>query len=313
MWRHKWYTARLSFQPLSPVVSKLFQARLYDDPVDDLDTLAMHAQDQPEKVALIAGERNLTFAAYDEQANRAANVLRSLGVDHGDQVATMSYNSIEGAIAAQGGQRLGSIGVPISYRLRGAEVAYILKDSGARVVFAGEDFVTVVEEARALVEGEREYVALAGAAPDGWHDFAKLLAEAEPSPFQSRRRPGLPPSMIYTSGTTGNPKGAYRKSGVDLLAVMRILAAFEITGSDVYLLAGPGYHSAPLLFGALAGAVGGTTVIERKFDAEEALALIDRHRCTLTVMAPTLLQRILDLPDEVRRRYDVGSMRALIM
>jgi len=281
--------------------------------VDDLDTLAMHARDQPQKVALIAGERKLEFAAYDQQANRAAGVLKRLGVEPGDRVATMSYNSIEGAIASQGGQRLGSIGVPISYRLGAAEVAYIVNDSGARVVLAGEEFVPIVEEARALVEGERQYVALAGDPPDGWRAFSELMAEADPSPFQSRRPPGLPPSMIYTSGTTGNPKGAYRKNGVDLLAVMRILAAFEITGSDVYLLAGPGYHSAPLLFGALTGAVGGTTVIERKFDAEEALALIDRHHCTLTVMAPTLLQRIMDLPDQVRRGYDVGSMRALIM
>ena len=94
---------------------------------------------------------------------------------------------------------------------------------------------------------------------------------------------------------------------------MRILAAFEITGSDVYLLAGPGYHSAPLLFGALTAAVGGTTVIEKKFDAEESLRLIERYRCTITVMAPTLLQRIVDLPEEIRARYDVSSMRALIM
>ena len=276
--------------------------------------LAMHARNQPDKVALIAGERRLTFAEYDEQANRATNALAALGVEPGDRVAAMSFNSIEGHIAAQGGQRLGSIGVPISYRLTAPEVAYILEDSGARVVLAGEEFIPIVEEARSKAGGAREYIALTGtAAPKGWRRFDELLAEAAGTPVESRRGPGLPPSMIYTSGTTGNPKGAYRKNGIDLAAVMRLLSAFEITDSDIYLLAGPGYHSAPLLFSALSSAVGGTTVIEKKFDAEEALQLIDRHRCTLTVMAPTLLQRIMDLPGEVRARYDVSSMRALIM
>jgi acyl-CoA synthetase (AMP-forming)/AMP-acid ligase II len=285
------------------------------DFVEELDTLAMHARGQPDKVALIAGERRITFAEYDQLVNRAGHLLADLGVQPGDRVASMAYNSIEGAIAAQGGQRLGSIGVPISYRLNAAEVAYIIADSGAGVVLAGEEFIPVVDEARAEVKdgSERRYLALSGAAPQGWLDFTKLLAEADRSPVHSLRGPGLPPSMIYTSGTTGSPKGAYRKNGIDLVAVMRILAAFEITGSDVYLLAGPGYHSAPLLFGALTSAVGGTTVIEKKFDAEEALGLIDRHRCTLTVMAPTLLQRIMDLPGDVRGRYDVSSIRALIM
>src|SRR5207248_8588845 len=127
----------------------------------------MHASGQPAKVALVAGERSLTFAEYDEQANRAARLLARLGVEPGDRVATMSYNSIEGAIASQGGQRLGSIGVPISYRLRGAEVAYIVNDSGARVVLAGEESVPIVEEARPLAEGERQDVALAADPPDG--------------------------------------------------------------------------------------------------------------------------------------------------
>src|SRR5438270_7207272 len=170
----------------------------------------MYALSQPDKPALVEGDRSLSYGELNELANRAANLLSGLGVGPGDRVATMAYNSIAGYIASAGGQKLGSIGVPISYRLRGAEVAFILNDSGARAVLAGEEFVPVVEEARGAVDGELAYVALAGAPASGWLDFGRLLREAGAHPVDSRRGPGLPPSMIYTSGTTGNPKGAYR-------------------------------------------------------------------------------------------------------
>jgi acyl-CoA synthetase (AMP-forming)/AMP-acid ligase II len=225
----------------------------------------------------------------------------------------MSYNSVEGSIAAAGNQKLGAVGVPISYRLRPPEIAFIVNDSGAKAVLAGTDFVAAVEAARNSFDHDVACIALRGPARDGWLDFSARLETADPSPVESRRGAGLPPSMLYTSGTTGNPKGAYRSGGIDVEMVMRVLAAFEITASDVYLLAGPGYHSAPLFFAALATAVGGTIVIQKKFEAEEALGLIERHRCTMTVIAPTLLQRIMDLPEAVRGRFDVSSMRALIV
>jgi acyl-CoA synthetase (AMP-forming)/AMP-acid ligase II len=94
---------------------------------------------------------------------------------------------------------------------------------------------------------------------------------------------------------------------------MNSIQMFGLSGDDVHLMAGPGYHSAVAFFSALTTAVGGTIVIMRRFDAETALALIDRHRVTTTFMAPTLLHRIIDLPEEVRRRYDVSSMRAVIL
>jgi acyl-coenzyme A synthetase/AMP-(fatty) acid ligase len=119
--------------------------------------------------------------------------------------------------------------------------------------------------------------------------------------------------MVYTSGTTGRPKGAYRPQGVPLEHVMQTISMFDLRPDDVHLMAGPGYHSAVAFFSALTTACGGTIVVMPHFDAEEALALIDRHRVTTTFMAPTLLQRIMDLSEEVRGRYDVSSMRGVIL
>src|SRR5262249_58831033 len=134
------------------------------------------------------------------------------------------------------------------------------------------------------------------------------------------RGSGAPPavttmggSMLYTAGTTGKPKGALRRT-IDAASVVPRLAALNCLDPDqVHLVAGPLYHSAPGGFALYAQLVGGTIVVMRKFDPEEALRLIERHRCTTTFMAPTLVKRIVDLPAEVRTRYDVSSMRALVI
>jgi fatty-acyl-CoA synthase/long-chain acyl-CoA synthetase len=119
--------------------------------------------------------------------------------------------------------------------------------------------------------------------------------------------------MIYTSGTTGRPKGAYRPHGVPAEHVLDSIQLFGLRPDDVHLMAGPGYHSAVAFFSVLTIACGATVVIMPRFDPEEALRLIDRHRVTTTFMAPTLLHRIMDLPAETRARYDVSSMRGLIL
>jgi acyl-CoA synthetase (AMP-forming)/AMP-acid ligase II len=278
------------------------------------DLLRVHAAVQPDRTALIQGERTLSWAKRDERANRAANALGGLGVGPGDRVAVMAFNSIAGFEVSGGLGKLEAIGVPINFRLRGAELAYILNDSGARVVCAGPEFVEHLEAARPEVRGDLTFAALAGApAPEGWLAFEELLAAASVEQPEVEAVDGLGATMIYTSGTTGHPKGAYRPHGVPLQHVMQTVRMFDLRSDDVHLMAGPGYHSAVAFFSALTTACGGTIVIMPRFDAEEALALIARHRVTTTFMAPTLLHRIMDLPEAVRGRHDVSSLRALVL
>jgi acyl-CoA synthetase (AMP-forming)/AMP-acid ligase II len=119
-------------------------------------------------------------------------------------------------------------------------------------------------------------------------------------------------SMTYTAGTTGKPKGALRRA-VDPAAVLPTLQALDLAREHVHLAAGPLYHSAPGAFAAYTLILGGGVVVLPKFDPEAALAAIDRHRCTSTFMAPTLLKRIVELPAEVRARYDVSSMQVIVV
>jgi acyl-CoA synthetase (AMP-forming)/AMP-acid ligase II len=278
------------------------------------DILTIHAATHPEKLALICRDDTLTYRAYDERSNRAARALVGLGVLPGDRVAIMSYNSIEASVVSAALRKAGAVSVPVNFRLRGPELAYIVQDSGARVVCAGPEFVEHVEAARPLIEGQPALVAIGhGAPPPGWvrldEAMAGLAAEAPESVEDSTTGA----AMIYTSGTTGHPKGAYRPTGIDPASVLQVIQLFGLRNSDVHLMGGPGYHSAVGAFAAMTILCGGTIVIMPRFDAEEALALIQLHRVTTTFMAPILLQRVMDLPEEVRDGYDVSSMRAVIL
>ena len=276
------------------------------------DILALHAQDRPTKTALICDGRSVTFAELNRRANRVAHALTALGARADDRAAVMAYNSIAGFEISGGLRKAGLIGVPVNFRLRGPEVAYILNDSGAAFVLAGPDFVPVVEAARAEVSGDPQLIAIgADGPPAGWHRYERLLDTA--SEEEAAGGGMLGASMIYTSGTTGHPKGAFREQGVGLELALQSIQVFGLQPDDVHLMAGPGYHSAVGYFSLLTILLGGTVVPMPKFDAEQALRLIQELRVTTTFMAPVLVQRILDLPDEVRGRYDTSSLKALIV
>ncbi len=275
------------------------------------DIYSIHAAMRPNKLALLCGERSLTYAALNARANRAANALRSLGVQAGDRVAVMVHNSLEGFEIGAGLSKLAAMNVPVNYRLREHEVAYVVNDSGAKVVVTGPELVEVVELARTEVTDKAFYVAIGGEAPAGWLHYEELLEAASENPPVGNSASGL--TMNYTSGTTGNPKGAYRPAGVPTQDLLRIVQMFELSESDIHLLAGPVYHSAPGFFSSIQLLMGATVVVLPKFDPIEALRLIDQHRVTNTFMAPTLLQRLCDVPEESAVTFNASSLKSIIL
>src|SRR5436309_6362447 len=274
-----------------------------------VDFLRNHAESQPDKPAVICGEEAIDFGALNRRASRVANVFTSLGCREGDRVAWMSFNSIAGAEIANGLRRAGLVIVPVNYRLRGAEIAYVLNDSRARVAAAGPDHVEAMLAATPDVGGDVRFVAAAEKVPSGWLSYASLMHAASED-FETVGE-GLGASMIYTSGTTGIPKGAWRPHGVDIANVLQVISTFELTQSDVHLVCGPGYHSGVAFFSALHQVLGSTVVLLPKFDAEVALNEMARHRVTTTFMAPTLLQRLVDAQE--KRPRDTSSLRAVIL
>jgi acyl-CoA synthetase (AMP-forming)/AMP-acid ligase II len=275
-----------------------------------MDIVAIHAAKHPHRVALIEGERSLTWEEFFRTRNRLAHALAGLGIGAGQHAIVYAHNALENLLVGAALRALGAVGVPMNHRLTAEEVAYILDNSDATTVFVGDGFVPMAERVRDASR-VKHWVTL-GAERRPWvTPLADLLAHGSDAPPPAPAAMGG--SMIYTAGTTGKPKGALRRV-MDVAAALPRLAALNCLDPDqVHLVAGPLYHSAPGAFALYAQMVGGTVVVMRKFDPEDALRQIERHRCTTTFMAPTLLKRIVDLPAEVRARYDVSSMRSLVI
>jgi acyl-CoA synthetase (AMP-forming)/AMP-acid ligase II len=277
-----------------------------------MDFVATHADRQPDAVALIEGESRLTWAELLDRRNRLAFALRARGIGRGDNVIIYEHNSLDCMIVPAAVRAVGAVAAPMNHRLTTEEVAYILDNADAAAVFVGDAFLSVAEAVRPSAGKVRSWICM-GKERRPWAEALEdLVARGQPEPPAADAAEGLGGSMIYTGGTTGRPKGAIR-GAVDPQVTMRFLKALDLAEPHVHLAAGPLYHSAPGSFAMTTHMFGGTVVVMRKFDAEEALRLIHAHRCTSTFMAPTLVKRIVDLPESTRARYDVSSMRVLVV
>ncbi len=274
------------------------------------------AQQDPDYLALVTPEGDeITAGELLGHANQLVHALRAQGFETGEVVATLLPNGgemIELYLAAlQAGWYL----VPINHHLVAPEVAYILKDSGAKAFVAHERFASVATAAA-------DEVGLDAAARLGIGDipgFASYTAarDAQPTTLPEDRTIG--DVMNYTSGTTGNPKGIYRKlQGITpeqaALGLSGLLFLFGVQPQDdnVHIIGSPLYHTAVLRFGSGSLHLGHTIVLMDKWLPEEMLRLIEERRVTTSHMVPTQFHRLLALPEDVRTKYDVSSLRHMI-
>lgn len=280
-----------------------------------MDILTRYAESQPDHPAVIddppgGGVRTLSYRELNVLANRVANSLRALGVEAGDKVTTIGYNSPDHFVVRSAVEKVAGTNVPMNYRLKPPEIAYQINNSDTVAIFVGPEHIDPVQTARADCPNLRLRIAWStDAVPDGWLRIGELIADG------SAELPTLPEgatsgTMLYTAGTTGQPKGALRKGAVARGERVNI---FNLSSRTAHLVAGPLYHSAPYAFAGLNLALGGANVVMPRYDAEEALRLIDAHSVAWTFMAPTLLARIVNLPDPTKKRYDVSSMTTIIV
>jgi long-chain acyl-CoA synthetase len=274
------------------------------------------AQEDPDYLALVAPDGTEVRAGeLLGHANQLVHALRAQGVATGDVVATLLPNGAEMVEVYLAALQAGWYLVPINHHLVAPEVAYILRDSGAKVFVAHERFaaaaVAAADEVALPASGR-----LAVGAIDGFSSYG-TARDAQPTTLPDDRTVG--DVMNYTSGTTGNPKGIFRRLlGVTpeqaALGLSGILFLFNIQPQDdnVHIIGSPLYHTAVLRFGSASLHLGHTVVLMDKWSPEDMLRLIDRHRVTTSHMVPTQFHRLLSLPEEVRASYDVSSLRHMI-
>ncbi|NIJ62114.1 acyl-CoA synthetase [Qipengyuania flava] len=274
-----------------------------------------HAQTRPDHPAMImagSGE-TVTFGEMDAYANRFAQLLRARGLERGDHFAVLMENNVHYLQVVWGSQRSGTMMVPISTRLTAPEIAYILKDAGAKFLLTSTNYA----EAIAGIRSECPDLPLLIVGGEGDEDYEAALA-AQPSEPIADQAPGQ--YMLYSSGTTGRPKGVKPAppEDDDILAINPLVglavmgAGMPADGSMVYLSPAPLYHAAPIGWCTTAQRLGGTVVVMEKFDPEHALETIEKYKVTDSQWVPTHFVRMLKLDPEVRTRYDLSShQRAL--
>ena len=277
--------------------------------------LAEHARLFPDKPALVIGDEARSYAELDARVNRLARALQRAGVGAGDTVGAALHNGFEWYELLNAAGKLGAQLVPIGYRLKGPEIAYMSADSGAKVLLAAPDLAAEVDRAMAeLAWPEARLWVVGRERPWRGRAYEQVLsAESAAEPDGGFVGGGFN-TMIYTSGTTGRPKGIER--AVDPAnahrSLLGVAAIWGFTAADVHLVAGPLYHTGPSSYGQVHLLVGATVVVMPHFDAAEALRLIERHRVTTAFMVPTHFSRILQLDAAERRRYDVSSARLIM-
>jgi long-chain acyl-CoA synthetase len=275
-------------------------------------------------LGIISGRQRRGHAEVADRTDRIAGGLQRLGVKPGDSVCILMRNDIAFIEAAYAAMRLGAYAVPINWHFKPEEINYVLKDSGTHVLIGHADMLHPLRDAipsgvnvlsvATPPEILANYRIDPGhlAAPDFATEFESWLKQQ--APYDGPALP-QPQNMIYTSGTTGNPKGVRRQAPTPEQA-----ASVERMRGMIYglrpniraLLPGPLYHSAPNSFGLRSGRLGGALVLMPRFDPEEFLRLIEAERIDTIFMVPTMFIRLMKLPEQVRRKYDMSSLRHII-
>lgn len=260
------------------------------------DGIGAAASCAPDSPAIIDKERVLSFSELDDRHCRIAGLLTDANVGVGDRIAVLAANRREYLEVSIGALRFGVVPVPINALLRRDEIAYILENSGARILFTDRD---------EGIPPNLEKLVLFGPS------YEDALSKVDPVEIGEH---ALTRPMHYTSGTTGRPKGVFVPvaDGVEAARRSRAFRAlWGISDKDRHLVCSPLGHSAPHRFALRTLEAGGVVILQPKFDAHEVLSVIQKERITSTFMVPTHLERVLPLGVGGKRRFDLSSMRLL--
>ncbi|UGT66629.1 acyl-CoA synthetase [Nocardia gipuzkoensis] len=276
-----------------------------------------HIDRFPEKAAVVLAESGevLTYRELEENSVRLARHLHDAGLRKGDHVALLSGNDPKVYEVYWAALRTGLYITAVNRHLSPSEISYIVNDCGARALIVSAALADAAEQIVAQTPAVDIRLAFGGHVP-GYKSYEDAQAAASPEPLPDQPRGA---DMLYSSGTTGRPKGIEQPlpdrqvgdaPGDTYTAIFGPLYGFDT--ETVYLSPAPLYHAAPLRFGGVVHALGGTLVVMEKFDAEQALAAIERYRVTHSQWVPTMFVRMLKLDGAVRARYDVSSLRVAV-
>src|SRR5215207_1018309 len=261
----------------------------------------------PDDLGLIDERGTMTFEEIHERSNALAHALAREGVKAGDSVGIMCRNHRGWVDAYVATNKLGADALFMNTAFSGPQLADVAEREQPVAIIFDEEFSEVLE---AAAEGRKRYIA--------WHEpdaassdrtLDELIADGDTSDLKPPPEQGR--AVILTSGTTGAPKGASRRQPQSLDPVAALLERIPLRSRGRAMIAAPLFHAWGFAHFTLAMGLSSTIVLKRRFDPEATLSLTAQHECTSLIVVPVMLQRILELDDDVLRRYDLSKLRAV--
>ncbi|MFN2388581.1 MAG: AMP-binding protein [Actinomycetota bacterium] len=274
----------------------------------------MHGFSLRDKPAIHDRRGTLTWGELDERANRAAHLLASQGVDSGDSLALLLRNGRELVELILGAQKMGVVATPLNTWAKPKELGATLSGAAPSLLIYDAQHA---DQVRAAAPANLPLMSVGdgGTEIDGVVGYESRLLEqpaSPPRPFTRDR--GSAKVVIHTSGTTGKPKGAARdSSAAGLGALSNLLSVVPFRRDDVVYCAAPMFHSFGLATFTFALALGATMVLPERFDPQATLSAIESHRVTAAAFVPVMLRRVVALSEEVRSKYDLASVRIVLV
>ncbi|MCW2901054.1 MAG: o-succinylbenzoate--CoA ligase [Streptosporangiaceae bacterium] len=278
---------------------------------------------------VVLGDIHLDAAQFSEDVARTANALRAEGISSGDRVVLLMYNDIPYLVASVAASKIGAAPAAINWHNTPEHIGNILQDAGAKMLIAHPNLfdqvrhvvpegviVVLVTPSKAIADAHGLDAGRPSDSAPAVRDWTPWLAD-QPAALADARTSALdvtimPDTVLFTSGTTGRSKGVRRLASTPGPEAMKVAGLIGLRPGIRHVVTGPLYHAAPGGMALHVVHLGGLAVIQPRFDAEDLLRLIEHHRITNLMLVPTMLVRILDLPDHVQSRYDLSSLECVV-
>ena len=262
----------------------------------------------PDRPAIIFEEKQYSFTDLQTRSTKLANALQGMGIGKGDRVAYCDVNTNQCLETYFACAKAGAIYVPLNFRARAEEIEFMIQDSGATVALAGERYYPIFEEIKGRLPNVKHYIGL-GKHHQGWHEYEKVIAgAAEDEVFTDTDEADLT-ILMFTAGTTGKPKGVMLAHRNFSEYVTNNVTPADPDVEEKNILTVPMYHIAGIQ-AVMAAVYGGRTlVVQRQFDAEDWMRLVQTHKVGRAMMVPTMLKQLMDHPSF--KKYDLSTLKVI--
>lgn len=264
----------------------------------------------PEREAVIFDKLRITYLELSERVNQLANALSELGVGSGDRVSLLQVNCNQHIEAYFATAKLDAIYVPLNFRAKADELAFVLNNSSPKVMLVGERYLSVINDIRSQIDVVQHYVCLDGSSQDGWLSYDSLLEKASSDELHFPEATDDDTTVLmFTAGTTGTPKGVMLTHNSFSSYILTNVSSVDPDIEEKNILTVPLYHIAGLQ-AVMAAIYGGRTlIIQRQFEPQEWMELVVRERTNRAMLVPTMLKQLMEHPDFPK--YDLSSLEVI--